>query len=141
MTAAYVPVKGDRIRRADWPTTEYLDVDYVGSSIIVGTDSSGDEVTASTGTEWLDVLCVGGQQVFGIDNDGDEWCPNLEGEWIKVETPTPLSEMWVNCYPNGHGSTFETRQDANNWASTNRIALVHIWTDADGVDRIERVTA
>ena len=112
MTAAYVPEVGDRVRLASWAETD-----------------------------WMVVLHVGGKSIFGIDNDGDEWCPNLDREWIKVETPTPLPERWINAYPDGFATTYLTRAIADEYAGESRIALVRIWTDADGVDRIERVTA
>ena len=115
MTAAYVPVKGDRIRRADWSGNEYMDVDYVGRSIIVGIDWGGNEMTASR--------------------------YNTLGEWIKVEAPAPLTQKWGNFYPNGAAHFYDTKEIADTYADKTRIALVHIWTDADGVDRIERVTS
>ena len=113
MTAPYVLVKGDRVRRESWGCGEYVDVDHVGRNVVVGIDECDSERTM--------VLSV--------------------GEWIKVETPTPLPERWINAYPEGYGSACWTRQSADRWADGTRIALVHIWTDADGVDRIERVTA
>jgi len=113
MTAPYVPVKGDRVRRAGWDNPKYIDVDYVGRSVFVGYDENDNEHTM-----FLSI-----------------------GEWIKVETPTPLPERWANFYPNKavvllHGA----RDRAEATATPGRIATVHIWTDADGVDRIERVT-
>ena len=111
MTAAYVPIKGDRIRRTRW-----LDVEY------------------------LDVIEVGRTQIFGVAEDGDELMCPLDGEWIKVKTPRPLPEQWLNAYEDW-ASAYSTRELADGYAADHRIALVHIWTDADGVDRIERVTA
>ena len=112
MTAAYVPVKGDRVRHTSWADTE-----------------------------WLDVLCVGGQQVFGIDADGDEWSITLIGDWIKVETPPRLPERWVNLTTRGLGNDYGIRADADEVASSSRLAVLHIWTDSDGEDHaeIERV--
>ena len=112
MTAAYVPVKGDRVRRPEWVSRNHMDV-----------------------------LFVGGQMVFGTNQSGFEFTSGVEGEWVKVETPTPLPETWMNAYPNGLATSYRTREIANDYADESRIALVHIWTDADGVDRIERVTA
>ena len=109
MTAAYVPVKGDRARQASWLRTEYIDVDYVGRSVVVGIDEAEREQTHA-----------------------------LDRVWIKVETTTPLPEQWINVYSNtsiGH----DDRAEANRAANYERIVCLHIWTDADGKDRIERV--
>ena len=113
MTAAYVPKVGDRVRAATWSARSYMDV-----------------------------VAVGQMAVFGIDEVGDEWCPDLDREWIKVETPTPLPERWANVYPDGIWQDHKTALSANTNATyRNRMAVLHIWTDADGVDHaeIERV--
>ena len=113
MTGDYIPQVGDRVRRSSWAETE-----------------------------WLDVLCVGGQQVFGIDNEGEEWCPDLDGdEWINVVNLKPLPERWSNVYPDGFWQSHTTAMSARVNSHDGRIATLHIWTDADGVDHteIERV--
>ena len=112
MTAAYVPVKGDRVRRPAWSDAEYFLV-----------------------------LNVARNTFHCVDADGGEWSITLDGEWVKVETPTPLPELWINAYPDSYIRAHDTSTEAQRHALDNRIALVHIWTDADGVDRIERVTA
>ena len=112
MSAPYVPQVGDRVRTARWSDTSYMDV-----------------------------IAVGQTAIFGIDEDGDEWCPDLDVEWLKVETPTPLPERWLNFDSIGIQNNYPTRAQADAVAADDRIALIHIWTDADGVDRIERVTA
>ena len=112
MTAAYVPVKSDRCRRPEWASGNHMDV-----------------------------LFVGGQMVFGTNQSGFEFTSGVDGVWIKVKTPTPLTQKWGNFYPNGAAHFYDRKAIADNYADDTRIALVHIWTDADGVDRIERVTA
>lgn len=59
MSDPYVPVKGDRIRRKEWSTHNYMDVMFVGR-----------------------------QSVFGTDRSGNEFTARVEGEWVKVEKPT-----------------------------------------------------
>ena len=113
MTAAYVPVKGDRVRRASWNHENYMEVLYVG-----------------------------GQMVFGTDRSGFEFTARVEGEWIKVETPPPLPERWQSLYPDGVTVSYGNKEaaDADAFAAAG-VIRVHIWTGTDGVDRIERVTA
>jgi len=112
MTAAYVPQAGDRVQRASWYSHEHFDVTAVGRGYFLG-----------------------------INDDGYESARSLSGEWIKVETPTPLPERWQNVSTQGFITTYRTNWDADRYAADDRIACIHIWTDADGVDRIERVTA
>ena len=112
MTAAYVPVKGDRVRRPEWASGNHMDV-----------------------------LFVGGQMVFGTNQSGFEFTSGVEGDWVKVETPTPLPERFMNLNADGTANTYTSRAVADSYAGPSRIAVIYIWTDADGVDRIERVTA
>ena len=112
MSEKYIPVKGDRVRSPAW-----------------------------LATAWMDVLYVGGKHIFGVNNEGDEWCPRLDNDWIKVETPIPLPEIWMNTFPTGQVSTHFTKPAAEAYGETrDRATFVHIWTDADGEDQIERVT-
>ena len=46
MSAAYVPQVGDRVRRTNWSDRLYMDVEYVGRSVVVGADPDGREMTA-----------------------------------------------------------------------------------------------
>jgi len=112
MTAAYVPVKGDRVRRPAWSDAEYFLV-----------------------------LNVARNTFHCVDADGGEWSITLDGEWVKVETPTPLLERFMNLNADGTTYTYTSRAFADSYAGPSRIAVIYIWTDADGVDRIERVTA
>jgi len=114
MSADYVPQVDDRVRRYDWTNGNHMDVDYVGRTIIAGTDRFG-----------------------------NEWSTGLDGDWIKVETPTPLPERWANVYPDGIWQDHKSARSANtNATHKNRLAILHIWTDANGVDHadIERVS-
>ena len=61
--------------------------------------------------------------------------------WIKVETPTPLPERWINVYLNGHTAAHDKKATAEHFALANRLVILHVWTDIDGNDHaeIERV--
>jgi len=118
MSAAYVPQVGDRVRRTNWSDRLYMDTEYVGRSLVVGADPDGREMTATLSS-------TGG------------------GEWVKVVTPAPLADCWYYVTTAGRVSLpKDTRADAIDHAGMNVLAVVHIWTDSDGVDRaeIERVT-
>ena len=88
----------------------------------------------------MDVDYVGRTIIAGTDRFGNEWSTGLDGVWIKVETPTPLHERWINTYPDGYTAAYSSKASADMYAGEG-VITVHIWTDADGVDRIERVTA
>jgi len=110
----YRPVAGDRIRRPWWKPGHHRDVKYVGAFYLIA------------------------------DNDlGDEVVDDVTGEWIKVEIPAPLPDQWSNVDRWGVTGTWCDRAGADEYAPDDRIAVVHIYTDADGVDHadIERVTA
>jgi hypothetical protein len=110
----YRPVAGDRIRRPWWKPGHHRDVKHVGAFYLIA------------------------------DNDlGDEVVDDVTGEWIKVETPAPLPETWLNVTTSGFGGSYVDRLAAEQFARGHRIAVVHIYTDADGVDHadIERVTS
>ena len=58
-------------------------------------------------------------------------------------TPAPLADCWYYVTTAGRVSLpKDTRADAIDHAGMNVLAVVHIWTDSDGVDHaeIERVT-
>ena len=59
-----------------------------------------------------------------------------------METPTPLPEVWANLDADGCLVNYSTRERADKFPNRDRVAVVHIWTDSDGVDHaeIERVT-
>ena len=113
MTAAYVPQVGDTVRHPAWPS------------------------------ETLAITAVGRDHLLAINEHGTEIKYVLSDKWVKVETPTPLPEWWINVYPSNIGTCFPCRADAQRYVMSERIAVLHIWTDADGVDHaeIERVTA
>ena len=108
----YVPQVGDRVRWDWWGPDESLHVDFVGQ-----------------------------ERIFGTFNDGSEGSYSLDCRWIKVETPTPLPDGCINVYASASGLWFSNRRQAESYSRHGRIAVVHIWTDSDGVDHaeIERV--
>lgn len=63
------------------------------------------------------------------------------GDWFvpeDVPTPTPLPDGWFNLYPRPQlPGLWPSRAVADSQAGPDRIAVVHIWTDEDGVDRAE----
>ena len=89
-------------------------------------------------TCYLDVDYVGRTWVTGIDEDGDEMVYMLDDTWVK--TPVPLPERWINMTPIGVADSFVEKAHANEHATPDRIACIHVWTDGAGVDHIERVT-
>jgi len=118
MSAAYVPQVGDRVRRTNWSDRLYMDVEYVGRSLVVGADPDGREMTATLSS-------------------------TTSGEWVKVETPAPLADCWYYVTKTGLVSPpKDSRAIAFDHAGVHVPAVVHIWTDSDGVDHaeIERVT-
>ena len=118
MSAAYVPQVGHRARRTNWSDRLYMDVEYVGRSFVVGVDPDGREMTATLSS-------------------------TTSGEWVKVETPAPLADCWYYVTTAGFVSLpKDSRAIAIAIAAVHALAVVHIWTDSDGVDHaeIERVT-
>ena len=108
----YVPQVGDTVRRPLWaPSTDPVEVTATGRRRFLGLDSSG------------------------------EYPYDIDGGWVKVVKPLPLPERWINTYANGRACAHFTRQEANHASMRERIAVLHIWTDADGNDHaeIERV--
>lgn len=83
---------------------------------------------------WCDVLAIDGGDIFARTELGDAEVWTMGDGWRKVEAPTPLPDAWFNTYAT---SGYETRQMADGWANDDRIAVVHIWTDADGNDHAD----
>jgi len=104
---SYTPQVGDRVHLYHWPK------DYTA-----------------------EVLFVGDRQVFLRDIGGQEDSFYINLDWIKVETPSPLPERWINLYERC-SVTHVSRRDASNGADDKRIAVIHIWTDKHGVDHAE----
>ena len=114
MSAAYVPQVGDTVCRYDWPPNESIVVTAVGRDRFLALFDSGTEVSYEIG-----------------------------GDWIKVVKPTPLPEQWINVYPGNIGwPAYSQGLTAEECAGDHRLAILHIWTDANGVDHadIERVS-
>ena len=114
----YVPQVGDTVRRDIW-TDPCLSVKVtaVGRNRFLAINAEDDELSYPTHLDWV---------------------------WVKVETPAPLPDRWINVHPRGLGATYPpTQASANFGALPGRIAVLHIWTDADGVDHadIERLTS
>ena len=88
----YIPVKGDRIRRDWWNKAEYIDVEYVGRALIVGTDDEGEEVSTTIGA-------------------------SSPQTWIKVEPPpVPLPSGWYAVTPyRPSGVKHASAQQALDW--------------------------
>jgi len=108
MDTNYTPKVGDSVRRASWMPSMHS----------------------------VDVTAIGRYRFLGVDSDG-EFPHDLNGKWIKVETPLPLPEQWSNVYPDGFWQSHTTAVSAGVNSHDGRIAVLHIWTDADGVDHAE----
>jgi len=112
MSAAYVPQVGDAVRHEAW----------------------------DSGSEAVDITAVGVRRFLAAVR-GVESTYVIDEGWSKVETPTPLPERWINVYPNGHVAAHNKKATADHFALADRIILLHVWTDDDGVEHadIERV--
>jgi hypothetical protein len=109
----YVPQVGDTVRKPAWVNDPHL---------------------------WLQVVATNGP-VF-LANYASNGRPSstswgLGAEWVKVdwvEPPTPLPDAWINVYPGYLWSPFAygDADRASGGALADRIAVLHIWTDADG---------
>jgi hypothetical protein len=91
--------------------------------------------------EWAEVTAVGRSWLLAVDQDGceDSWRVD-RSDWIKVEPKVPIPHRYI-------GLISERECGPLCWRSATDVALqpetreiLHIWTDEDGVDRIERVT-
>jgi len=113
MDTNYTPKVGDRVRHDAW--------------------GKGDTAR---------VTAVGERKVLMVRGLLPEASWDICQRWHKVETPLP--EQWFNVYPGNIGwPAYSHGITAEESAGDHRIAVLHIWTDADGVDHaeIERVTA
>lgn len=107
----YTPKVGDRVTSPQWPDGWWVDVEYVGRKSFIG-----------------------------VLEDGEEYSGWVAAPWQLVERIDPLRDMWINVYGDqGCYYSYRTREAADRNAMPGRTALLHIWTDSDGVDRIERV--
>lgn len=110
MTDRYTPAVGDRLRHKQWP----------------------DDVTA-------EVLAVGSAYLW--IQRSDEQTPEtyvLNTDWIKVERLIPIPHRYIGIYKDGDtGCCYTTAHLAA--GINNPTEVLHIWTDENGVDRIERV--
>jgi len=115
MYTNYTPKDGDRVGRHDWRLGEFITVAAVGRERFLASFGSGDEASHV-----------------------------IDSGWIKVEVPTPLPDCWYYVDRGGVVSyPCNTRAIAFDYPGMDALAVVHIWTDAYGVDHaeIERVTA
>lgn len=104
----------------------------------------GDRVSRQANSHrWIEVTAVGEKVFLGKLYGADEeqtW--HLDEDWLSVGRPLP--ERWVNLYfdaPHLDGDVWRSEEDAEINALPDRKAtLVHIWTDGDGNDQIERVS-
>jgi hypothetical protein len=107
----YRPQVGDLIKLSNWKSDDIVEVLYVGNRIMLTRDTK-----------------TGYESSFGIDVN----------EWIKVEKPIPLMEIWGNIYSGSSDIvTHSSLAAANRTADSDRLAILHIYTDADGVDQAE----
>lgn len=95
-------------------------------------------INYATTSELRDYLTQCGQTLDIPDDVQPGWVGIPED----LPRPEPPPERWINVYnfPSYLGWPSRARADAE--AAPNRLAVLHVWTDADGVDHaeIERVT-
>jgi hypothetical protein len=123
MSYKYIPAVGHMVRKAHWGDVDELEVTAVGRF------------------EFLTLTLNG--------RDEQSW--KLASEWVQVVKPEPLTETWVCVSTQGVESLHNDRS-ANDAATAvekcewvwfaQPVAVVHIWTDAEGADHaeVERVT-
>ena len=112
----YIPQPGDRIKRDKWRRDERWDVALVeGPHVLVYMRDDHDVLP-----EWHDL----------------ESHPTA-GPWVKVETPEPLPERWIALDDSGYELDWsDTREGFDtHLGGLGNLAVVHVWTDADGTDR------
>jgi hypothetical protein len=121
MTERYTPAVGHMVRQSGW----------------------GDADT-------LEVTAVGRFKFLTLTRDGlHEQSWKLAGEWVQVVQPEPLTETWAAL--RSDGGTYLPRSATNfatalaaykaEWGNA-PVAVIHIWTDADGDHaEIERVAS
>jgi hypothetical protein len=116
MTERYTPAVGHMVRQSGWGDADTLEVTAVGRF------------------KFLTLTLDGIQE--------QSW--NLAGEWVQVVQPKPLTETWAGVAARGGTYSFMGATSAATAAvgcrqawGTSPLAIVHIWTDADGVDHAE----
>ena len=77
------------------------------------------------------ILTKHGWKVNSWARDG-KWCPNMSDGVDLIEgKPRIKSEVWVNVYPGGIVNVRYTRADANDDATSDRIACVKLTIDVE----------
>jgi hypothetical protein len=101
--------------------------------------------------EPLEVIAVGRTTflTLAIDHSDIERQWSLDDDWVQVVQPEPLTETWTAVRANGEGyriheaTSFATavKIHEGTWPYLLPVAVVRIWTDADGDHaEIARVT-
>lgn len=96
----YVPKVGDRVRRSNWSTREYIDV-----------------------------TAIGRVHFLGDDEDGDEYPHTIHGAWVLVPKPTPWPELVINVYPDRSVGNYLNEADADRAAFNERIGRICVHAD------------
>jgi hypothetical protein len=99
----------------------------------------GDPVTIvghDTLYEFVSVFNAENGIVARVDNAGAPWVAISLLSALRHADPAPASqepakerrkvERWINFYPDGHASTFDTRETADIIAGASRIACLHV---------------
>jgi hypothetical protein len=97
--SGYTPQVGDRVRLGSWLDGVYVTVVATGRYMFLAEDQAGGE---SAGV--------------------------LTG-WLKVPEPVVYPELWVNIEASAYASAYRTREDADEYAHTGRIAVIHLAAD------------
>ena len=101
MAGDYIPQVGDRVTRPDWSDSDHIVVTGIGKT-----------------------------RLLAVTTDGYEGSFGLDGNWIKVEPPSTYPERWINVYPSSvTGAAYATVREADAWALSNRIAVIHLAAD------------
>ena len=100
--ADYVPQVGDRIKTRGWGDAMWMDVTYIGRTVIVGDRE-----------------------------DGYERSYMLHGQdCVKATPPVVYPERWITVYPDGvYSRAWPTRAEAARRAHGDRIAVIHLAAD------------
>jgi hypothetical protein len=95
---------------------------------------------------WSDALPY--VEVIGVKNgylwlsdptepDSPPYSDDCDDLWIKVEPKIPIPHRYIGLY--AYGQTTNDVMGRCDFGSLPVVDVLHIWTDEDGVDRIERV--
>jgi hypothetical protein len=104
---------------------------------------AGDTVSWSDGftrtVEAVVLFPITGVPVYRFTNGIELTVGHVDGSYQLVKPkPTPLPEQWMNVYAWGVGNDCDSRAEADDNVSAGRIAILHMWTDADdGTDHAE----